>query len=43
MIYYWAREDEVVLLLLMYGKNEPGDLSPQQRTILKRLVEEEFS
>jgi len=29
-------------MLLMYGKNEQDDLSPEQLRILKRLVEEEF-
>ena len=42
VIYYVAREDEVILLLLIYGKNERDDLTPRQKTILKELIEEEF-
>jgi hypothetical protein len=29
-------------MLLMYGKNEQDDLSPEQLRVLKRLIEEEF-
>ena len=43
VIYYLAREDEVILLLLIYGKNERDDLTTRQKAILKGLVEEEFS
>jgi len=43
VIYYWARTHEVILLLLVYAKNEQDDLSPQQKAVLKRVVEEEFS
>lgn len=43
VIYYWARGDDVILLLLVYGKNEQSDLTPQQKAVLRRLVEEEFS
>ncbi len=43
VIYYLAREAEVILLLLIYGKNERDDLTPKQRAVLKRLIEEEFS
>jgi hypothetical protein len=32
----------VVLLLLMYGKNEQGDLTPAQKKVLAALVREEF-
>ena len=42
MIYYWARGQDIILMLLAFGKNEQADLTSQQRSILKRLVEEEF-
>ena len=42
MIYYWAASHDVVLMLLMYGKNERGDLSAEQRKVLVALVKEEF-
>ena len=43
MIYYWAPEPDVILLLLIYRKTEQDDLTPDQRKILKTLVEEEFN
>ena len=42
VIYYWATDDAVVLLLLMYGKNEQDDLTPAQKKVLAALVREEF-
>lgn len=42
VIYYWAGAHDVVLLLLVYGKNEQDDLSSEQRALLKQLVQEEF-
>ena len=41
-IYYWARSREILLMLLVYGKNEQDDLTPEQLRVLKSLVEEEF-
>jgi len=41
-IYYWAPARETILMLLMYGKNEQDDLSPEQLRVLKRLIQEEF-
>lgn len=42
VIYYWAREHEVILLLLVYGKNERDNLTQDQKAVLRRLVEDEF-
>ena len=42
VIYYWATKDDVVLMLLMYGKNERDDLSAEQKKVLAALVKEEF-
>lgn len=42
VIYYWAVEQEQLLLLLMYPKNVRDDLSPSQLRVLKKLVEEEY-
>lgn len=42
VIYYWARAQETVLLLLMYPKNVQDVLSPQQKAVLRRIVEEEY-
>ncbi len=41
-MYYWATSDGVILLLMIYGKNEKDDLTQDQKAILKRIVEEEF-
>ena len=41
-IYYWARADGVILFLLAYAKKDKDDLTPDQKKILRQLVEEEF-
>lgn len=41
-IYYWARSHEILLMLLIYGKNEQDDLTPEQLRALKFVVEKEF-
>ena len=42
VIYYWARADGVILMLMAYAKNEVSDLTKEQIAILRRVVEEEF-
>ncbi len=42
VIYYWARADGVILMLMAYAKNEASDLTKEQIAILRRVVEEEF-
>ena len=42
VIYYWAVARDIILMLLIYGKNEQDDLTPDQLRVLKRLVDEEF-
>ncbi len=42
IIYYWAKAKEIILMLLMYSKNEQDDLSNKQLKMLKSLVEKEF-
>ncbi len=42
VIYYWARESERILMLLMYAKNERDALSPTQLKGLRRVVETEL-
>ena len=42
VIYYWAVDREIILMLLIYGKNEQNDLTAEQLRVLKGLVEEEF-
>jgi len=41
-IYYWAPAHKILLMLLIYGKNEQDDLTPDQLRTLKSLVEKEF-
>ena len=31
-----------MLLLLIYGKAQQDDLTPEQKTVLKRLIQEEY-
>lgn len=41
-IYYWAVQQQRILMLLMYPKNEQDDLTAEQLKILRRIVEEEY-
>ncbi len=43
VIYYWAVNQDTILMLLIYSKLEQDDLKPDQLKILKKLVMEEFS
>jgi mRNA-degrading endonuclease RelE of RelBE toxin-antitoxin system len=42
IIYYWAVEQERLLMLLIYAKAERDDLTPRQIAILRQIVEEEY-
>jgi mRNA-degrading endonuclease RelE of RelBE toxin-antitoxin system len=42
VIYYWAVEQERLLMLLMYPKSERDDLTREQLKILRKIVEEEY-
>ena len=42
VIYYWAVEQDRLLMLLMYPKSEKDDLSREQLIILRNIVEEEY-
>lgn len=42
IIYYWAKTKGIILMLLVYSKNEQDDLSNEQLKILKSLIEKEF-
>jgi hypothetical protein len=41
-VLYWAQKQDVMLLLLMYGKNQQDDLTPKQKAVLKKLIQEEY-
>jgi mRNA-degrading endonuclease RelE of RelBE toxin-antitoxin system len=40
VIYYAAGDEVPILALLLYGKNERADLSPDQRRTMRALVEQ---
>jgi len=42
IIYYWIVQKRIILMLLIYPKNEQDDLTSSQLKILKSLVEKEF-
>ena len=42
MIYYWFTDDDQILLLLAYPKNERENLTPAQVKQLRKLVEMEL-
>jgi hypothetical protein len=42
IIYYWATEQQRILMLFIYAKNESDDLSADQLKTLKQIVEKEY-
>ena len=42
VIYYWAVEQNRLLMLLIYPKNVQDDLSSAQLKMLKQIVKEEY-
>ncbi len=42
VIYYWAVEQERLLMLMIYAKNERTDLTAEQLNVLRHIVEVEF-
>ena len=42
IIYYWIKSKGLILMLLIYPKNEQDNLTVDQLKVLKKLVEEEF-
>jgi mRNA-degrading endonuclease RelE of RelBE toxin-antitoxin system len=42
VIYYWATQQERILMLLIYTKNESDDLTPDQIKVLRSIVEKEY-
>lgn len=42
IIYYWAVEQDRLLMLFIYAKSKQEDLSPDQLKIMKKIVEEEY-
>jgi mRNA-degrading endonuclease RelE of RelBE toxin-antitoxin system len=42
IIYYWLLKKNIILMLLVYPKNEQDDLTSSQLKTLKSLVEKEL-
>jgi len=42
IIYYWIKNKEIILMLLVYPKNEQDNLTAVQMKILKSMVEKEL-
>ena len=42
VIYYWVTEQERILMLFIYAKNESDDLTPDQIKVLRNIVEKEY-
>jgi hypothetical protein len=42
VIYYWWRGGSQFWLFTLYGKNEASDLTAEQRTVLKRMLQVEI-
>jgi len=43
VIYFPVLTRSVILLLLLYSKNEQDDLTPEQKRILRALVQAEIA
>lgn len=42
VIYYWAGARDTILMLMVFAKSERTDLTPDQKAVLRRTVEEEY-
>jgi len=42
VIYYWAVQQDRILMLLMYSKTEQDTLTVEQLKVLRRIIEEEY-
>jgi len=42
VIYYWAVQQDRILLLLIYAKNEMDKLSPEQLKVVRKIIEDEY-
>jgi hypothetical protein len=41
VIYYYFEQDMEIRLLTLYGKDEPADLTPKEKRLLKAAIDEE--
>ena len=42
LIYYYMRDDKIIMMLFIYAKNETEDLTKDQIKVLRSIVEEEL-
>jgi len=42
VIYYFANSKNQIFMLMVYAKNERSDLTKEQLSLLKKVVEQEF-
>jgi len=42
MIYYWVVQQDRILMLLIYAKNDMDDLTYDQLKVLRKIIEEEY-
>ncbi|MCS7310559.1 MAG: type II toxin-antitoxin system RelE/ParE family toxin [Armatimonadetes bacterium] len=42
VIYFWAVQQDTILMLFIFRKNEKDDLTPEQIQALRRIVEAEY-
>ncbi|MBC8334730.1 MAG: hypothetical protein ISR59_03645 [Anaerolineales bacterium] len=42
VIYYWAVEEDKLLMLFIYTKTRTSDLTPSQLKVLREIVKEEY-
>ncbi len=42
VIYYYLNSKSIIVMLLIYSKNETTDLTPRQLAVLKQIVKKEF-
>jgi hypothetical protein len=42
IIYYWISQDNIIMMLLIYPKNEQDNLTSTQLKLLKSIVEKEL-
>jgi mRNA-degrading endonuclease RelE of RelBE toxin-antitoxin system len=42
VIYFWAVQQDQIVMLLIYAKSEQDDLNATQLKVLRRIIEEEY-
>lgn len=42
VVYYWSPNHDVILMLMIYAKNEQDDLSADEKRVVRKLIEREL-